>query len=609
MHNHYTKHLHALFLISLILVTLAGCDLSGDEPSITDVPSIANVRILQPENPVISEGETEGFPLPNCDGTGPLRQSLGTRTSISRSVQVGASATVRGSGEVQIIPEVVKLGLEAEIAASYSQSFEQEDSLLNTIAMEAAANSHVVYVIQWQAQTYSSTVSYSIGDVVYDATYNYVLRVPKSENSYQVTCPPSDGATVNDPPDDGGDECPNDPNKTQSGTCGCGVPDTDSDGDGTADCVDQCDNDPSKTVPGTCGCNAADTDGDGDGTLDCNDQCPTDRNKTVPGACGCNTADTDGDGDGTLDCNDQCPTDRNKTNPGTCGCNVADVDSDGDGALDCIEECDNDPSKTSSGTCGCGVNDSIADADQDGICTPNDQCPNDPNKTQPGECGCGVPEGTCPSSISIPSGAVTYYDFNGSGQDSAGSNTAIIQGATFTTGRDGRSNSALLFDGVDDYVQLSNESAFDLTAFTIIIWLKFNEARPEDNWIISKGSLYGNFTLRRTGSSAEYWAGYASYVHVTQEGNWSSVASQEPLPIGEFFCWAITVDSSSFRSYINGQLARSTTNVSPPTLNNEPVYIGAGGYNEVDSYFRGVIDGVQIYNRVLSDSEVAQQCR
>ncbi|MCK6457948.1 MAG: lamin tail domain-containing protein [Phycisphaerae bacterium] len=36
------------------------------------------------------------------------------------------------------------------------------------------------------------------------------------------------------------DGCPNDPNKTEPGDCGCGVPDVDSDGDGHADCIDNC---------------------------------------------------------------------------------------------------------------------------------------------------------------------------------------------------------------------------------------------------------------------------------------------------------------------------------------------------------------------------------
>ncbi|MFM1805721.1 MAG: hypothetical protein RL136_2600, partial [Planctomycetota bacterium] len=37
-----------------------------------------------------------------------------------------------------------------------------------------------------------------------------------------------------------GDECPADGGKTEPGTCGCGVPDTDTDADGLADCIDNC---------------------------------------------------------------------------------------------------------------------------------------------------------------------------------------------------------------------------------------------------------------------------------------------------------------------------------------------------------------------------------
>jgi hypothetical protein len=100
------------------------------------------------------------------------------------------------------------------------------------------------------------------------------------------------------------DQCPNDPNKTEPGICGCGVPDTDSDGDGTPDCNDNCPDDPAKTEPGVCGCGVADTDSDGDGTPDCNDNCPSDPNKTEPGICGCGIPDTDSDGDGIPDCID-----------------------------------------------------------------------------------------------------------------------------------------------------------------------------------------------------------------------------------------------------------------------------------------------------------------
>jgi len=105
------------------------------------------------------------------------------------------------------------------------------------------------------------------------------------------------------------DECPTDPNKTKVGLCGCGVPDTDTDRDGTPDCTDLCPLDARKTTSrGLCGCNVTDTnnDTDKDGTIDCLDACPRDGNKTIPGICGCGKPETDADRDNKPDCIDDC---------------------------------------------------------------------------------------------------------------------------------------------------------------------------------------------------------------------------------------------------------------------------------------------------------------
>jgi hypothetical protein len=79
------------------------------------------------------------------------------------------------------------------------------------------------------------------------------------------------------------DECPSDSAKTEPGQCGCGMVDTDTDGDGFANCVENCDNDAIKQEPGQCGCATADSDSDGDGTANCNDGCPSDP--TQQSAC------------------------------------------------------------------------------------------------------------------------------------------------------------------------------------------------------------------------------------------------------------------------------------------------------------------------------------
>jgi len=96
-------------------------------------------------------------------------------------------------------------------------------------------------------------------------------------NSFCESCSDSDGDNILDCED----QCD-------------GETDVDSDGDGVLDCNDQCPDDPNKTEPGDCGCGVPDVDSDNDGVMDCNDQCPGE-------------VDIDTDGDGIADCVDECP--------------------------------------------------------------------------------------------------------------------------------------------------------------------------------------------------------------------------------------------------------------------------------------------------------------
>ncbi|MBN2563863.1 MAG: S8 family serine peptidase [Phycisphaerae bacterium] len=144
---------------------------------------------------------------------------------------------------------------------------------------------------------------------------------------------------------------------------GCDVCDgyndrVDTNGDGEPDCItlalqefkakpgdeDLCPDDPDKTEPGVCGCGVPDIDSDGDGVLDCNDGCPYDRNKVEPGVCGCGVPEStnDTDGDDVIDCLDNCP---DLPNPDQ-------ADSNGNGVGDA---CELPPVETTLGDCGSGL--------------------------------------------------------------------------------------------------------------------------------------------------------------------------------------------------------------------------------------------------------------
>ncbi|QQR87240.1 MAG: gliding motility-associated C-terminal domain-containing protein [Flavobacteriales bacterium] len=200
---------------------------------------------------------------------------------------------------------------------------------------------------------------------------------------------------------------------TAPGVCGCGVPGTDTDTDGTADCVDGCPADPNKIAPGTCGCGVADTDTDGDGNADCIDTCdnstdgqacddndPCTINDVLANCVCAGTPAGDSDGDTICDPIDTCD---NSTDGQACDdndpCTVNDVltncvcagtpagDSDGDTICDPIDTCDN---STDGQACDdndpCTINDVLAncvcagtpagDSDGDTICDPIDTCDN-----------------------------------------------------------------------------------------------------------------------------------------------------------------------------------------------------------------------------------------
>ena len=192
--NHKALRASFRFVALIVLVTSL---ISCSPQSITETPapiaqvtpSISNIRVNDavPEEAPI-QGNTEEFPLPNCGGTGELRQTLGTHVSVSKSVEVGVKATVTGGGEVAI-PETAKLELTIAVEGAYKNTLDSANSRLDTIEMSAAAGTQVVYVIKWYEQVFNSTVQYSEDSKVYEAPYTYKLRIPKIDGSYSTTCP------------------------------------------------------------------------------------------------------------------------------------------------------------------------------------------------------------------------------------------------------------------------------------------------------------------------------------------------------------------------------------------------------------------------------------
>jgi hypothetical protein len=67
---------------------------------------------------------------------------------------------------------------------------------------------------------------------------------------------------------------------------------------------------------------------------------------------------------------------------------------------------------------------------------------------------------------------VAFFPFNGNANDSTGNNhNGIVSGATLTTDRFGKANSAYSFNGSSDYIEITSVNSLKLPEYTYEAWI------------------------------------------------------------------------------------------------------------------------------------------
>ncbi|MBI4027067.1 MAG: LamG domain-containing protein [Verrucomicrobia bacterium] len=197
-------------------------------------------------------------------------------------------------------------------------------------------------------------------------------------------------------------------------------------------------------------------------------------------------------------------------------------------------------------------------------------------------------------------GLVAHYDFNeGSGvelKDQSGNGcNGEIHDAKYVKEPDGY---ALKFDGVKDYVDCGTVASGELSnaeAATIEAWLKpdavIKETAADAGIVIQQGLVCGlTYDLRTERHKA--------WFYINAPPNYTG-ADVEP----EVWQHLVGVfDGNTLGVYVDGELKKTiTSNARTINANRNHIYIGRQG----DQYFQGLIDEVRIYNRALSEAEVA----
>ncbi|GIH29558.1 hypothetical protein Aph01nite_78680 [Acrocarpospora phusangensis] len=187
----------------------------------------------------------------------------------------------------------------------------------------------------------------------------------------------------------------------------------------------------------------------------------------------------------------------------------------------------------------------------------------------------------------------TVTDASGLGNHGTGN------AATWQAGKYGQ---ALDFNTSTSTVYVPDHSSLDLSnGLTVEAWVK-PETNPVESTLLVKhhgsdlayhletryGSDPPNFTVRMSGELAYRKAEHSSM-----------------LPIGEWTHLAATFNGTTISMYVNGTLVDTNTSGSAYTIQNGSGGLYIGGTPHWGAYFDGLVDEVRIYNRALTQPQIA----
>ncbi len=158
---------------------------------------------------------------------------------------------------------------------------------------------------------------------------------------------------------------------------------------------------------------------------------------------------------------------------------------------------------------------------------------------------------------------------------------------------DAQSPSGAIFGGnfaIPDADKAINKALSGTNRFSIVSWVKLSDI-GEHNVIFAKGDTQVAVKTN-SGGRLEF------YVY---NGGW--VAALADIPASQWLCIAAVRDGSSLKIYVNGALVGETAFSGSVSTNSYSA--GVGIDTQLDRKFRGMMAGMQIYNRALSADEIA----
>jgi gliding motility-associated-like protein len=220
---------------------------------------------------------------------------------------------------------------------------------------------------------------------------------------------------------------------------------------------------------------------------------------------------------------------------------------------------------------------------------------------------------TVKSQVNLSAGLVAHYPFNGNVNDVSGNNYhgQILNGLQLTTDRFGNTNSAYLFDGIDDYIRVIDNGSFSTPKFSLVVWFQSHSDNLQN--------LVGKRDFTTVGGTAgaqyQFFINYQPFPGIGSNlvGNnstCSNISSSSYINTNnwicrtKWYCAVVTFDGSRHKIYIDGVLKRDDPTAFNGFLDcNSDLRFGNWWQGDLIP-FKGLMDDIRWYNRALNQAEV-----
>jgi hypothetical protein len=211
----------------------------------------------------------------------------------------------------------------------------------------------------------------------------------------------------------------------------------------------------------------------------------------------------------------------------------------------------------------------------------------------------------------LPSGLVAWFQLDDPAGttfvDSLGGPAGSCTAGTCPTPTAGHLGGAFLFDGVSSCISVPDAGQLAMTQaqVTIAIWARQDALQPASQ--VMKRVDVGANTEDSWELETLLADGTMSFIDARNTGNLTTQSAPGAIVLGTWQHLAGSFDGTMTRLYVGGALVAMRTDARQVMYDTHEMRIGCddNGTGGIDGLFAGALDDVQIYDRALSDAEIA----